>query len=108
MRCEQCKSESGLNVSFGFTAQSECCEKCHHLRSISKTFVFCNLKCFSDWFEKIQKTGIPCWGCNTTGFDYGFESNGVCILCNGEKYLNGSKMIGFAQSVGESIKNQLY
>lgn len=99
MRCEECRNDSNLNVSFEFTAQSECCDRCHHLRSISKTFVFCNLKCFAEWFEKVKDSGIPCWDCNTTGFASGFESNGVCTICDGKKYLKESKMIGFAQSI---------
>jgi hypothetical protein len=95
--CDHCGNESNLNVSFTFTAQSECCEKCHHLRSTSKTFHFCDIECFTLWFDKVKGTGIPCWDCRGTGFSSGFESNGICTLCDGKKYLKESKMVGFAQ-----------
>jgi RecJ-like exonuclease len=91
-----------LSVSFKFTAQTECCDKCHKTSDDSAEFFFCNLKCFSKWFETVEKRGVPCWDCHTTGFAYGFKVNGKCSLCNGKKYLKESKMVGFADIKGVS------
>lgn len=98
--CSQCGNESNLAVSFKFTALVECCEKCYKTRDDSNKFFFCNLKCFSKWFKSVEKKGVPCWYCGTTGYTAGFKQNGRCTLCHGKKYLKESKMVGFTDIKG--------
>lgn len=87
LTCDNCGKWTGLSVTFVFEYSSKGCDKCHQWKYEKWQFYFCDLKCFFEWLEKnkVKERGVPCRDCRWTGYKGGFESNGTCPTCNGEK-----------------------
>lgn len=89
--CENCGSHS-INIEFSFDYSDIQCKECHHSRYEKWKYWFCGLKCFFTWAQKneVEEKGLPCRSClgnngEPTGWAHGFESNGVCDICDGSK-----------------------
>lgn len=84
--CTQCKKQS-IRVHLEIRYKTTVCDHCHHLETSNISFHFCDLKCLSTWLQqnKIVEDGIDCPSCHGTGFAFGYESNGICLECDGKK-----------------------
>lgn len=102
IECNDCGKTGTFKIEIKVTPEQHSCEKCHKISVTSWTLFFCDMTCFSNWMNKndIFKNGFPCIRCSATGFSYGFETNGKCELCNGNKYV---KLEGSNNSPNEPI-----
>ena len=82
--CSTCDKDGLLPVEFKFTVEARSCGECHRINTKEFKFFFCDVGCFSAWFEDVLKKGVPCQDCRETGFMAGFESNGQCETCGGK------------------------
>jgi hypothetical protein len=62
------------------------CDSCGNLDSEKWSWHFCSLKCLYEW-QKTNDGMLPCAACHQTGWDFGFQENGVCTTCGGVKYI---------------------
>jgi hypothetical protein len=95
--CTNCGSGS-IGIQFTFDYEMRYCGECHHSNFDKWSYWFCGLECFFDWLKKneVEEKGLPCRSCcrcggdgegGPTGFSGGFESNGICQVCDGTKRL---------------------
>ena len=98
IHCNECNKTGMFDIQFKFVLESHSCEKCSHHKFDEWSYYFCNIPCLMSWLEKneIEEKGFPCKDCRdrdgiSTGWRWGFESNGVCDTCNGEKRVKGHR-----------------
>ena len=93
IHCNWCGKEGWHQVEFTFQHMAESCKECHHIRTQEWKFWFCDQECFFNWakHQEIAEKGIPCQDCHETGWAFGFEQNGKCDTCNGEKRVKKRK-----------------
>jgi hypothetical protein len=99
VHCDGCNKSGMFDISFKFILESHLCEKCRHHTAEEWDYNFCNIACLMDWLRKnkIEEEGFPCRACHNmegkpTGFAWGFEANGVCKTCNGDKRVKGHRL----------------
>ena len=92
LKCTNCEKSERLPVILTVMYEVNECDKCHYHRESAWKYYFCNLTCQMDWLVSlnIRVGGVPCRMCVDTkdvptGFAFGYESNGVCKTCNGNK-----------------------
>lgn len=85
--CDHCGSQDDLCIEFKLTVESKSCAACHTINSNTWSFHFCGIACFQEWFHKVEKTGIPCKDCHSTGYMFGIKVNGNCTTCKGKKFI---------------------
>jgi len=85
--CTQCGNQDNLCIEFKFTVESKSCSECHNIQSNVWSFHFCNIACFTKWFDEVKEKGISCQDCRGTGNQFGFKANGICTVCKGKKFV---------------------
>ena len=99
VRCAQCNKTGLFELQLKFNYWRVACEHCHDSKEYDWLYHFCNISCMFTWLEQneIASKGFPCRDCHGTGFAYGFESNGTCKICEGNKRIK-ERLSLFAQS----------
>lgn len=88
IKCDNC-NESGLfKLTLNFEYEYKFCKECHHNEFSTWHYYFCNMICMTKWLND-NKKGFPCKNCKGTGFWCGYEVNGVCGTCKGDKIVHG-------------------
>ena len=93
VHCDNCRKSGQFDLSITFEFVTNHCDKCYHSESTRWRFNFCTHSCMFSWLHKneIEEKGFHCQSCinyengESTGWLGGFESNGPCHVCNGEK-----------------------
>lgn len=85
VRCANCSRSGTFKINLVVTYESKNCECCHRLERKTWDYHFCNLSCQMEWIEQkeIVTKGLECQNCRSTGFAFGYESNGICQTCDG-------------------------
>lgn len=99
IHCDACNKSGMFDIHFKFMLESRLCEKCHHHSGTDWDYYFCNIACLMNWLKnnEIADKGFPCRDCCdmkgvSTGFRYGFESNGTCDTCKGTMRVQSHKL----------------
>lgn len=91
--CYNCDNGNNLSFSIDFTYRIRNCNGCHHTSFDKWTYHFCNVNCFFEWADEhhVRERGIPCQSCSNSGqHPSGFDLNGPCPSCNGERYVQAT------------------
>lgn len=89
IQCSNCNKSGTLPLKITYTYKLNSCNECHRNEEAKWKYWFCDLECQSRWWSenRIEIEGFPCRSCLrggvSTGFSFGFESNGACEVCNG-------------------------
>ena len=77
--CTYCKKESMLAIEFRFLSQVFHCIHCKETKDDEWVYHFCNIDCFTKWFEEneITQKGVPCKDCGS------YRLQGECKRCGG-------------------------
>ena len=81
-------NESGpLPVVLRFDYSMRSCTACNAHNHQHLLLSFCSIKCLQQYLEKneIEEKGFLCKSCKSTGFAFGYETNGPCEVCKGQK-----------------------
>lgn len=95
--CRGCGKAGEFDVKVTFTTGRKGCGSCGHQKQNEWTFHFCILNCMIEWMTRNQvaERGFPCGDCvdyrtgESSGYAHGFEENGRCATCKGEKTVRG-------------------
>jgi hypothetical protein len=89
IHCTNCNKTGTMSTHLYFNYLVKNCNCCYRIETFHWNYYFCNMQCMFEWLKKyeIEKNGFPCQSCKSTGFDYGFELNGICHVCNGNKVI---------------------
>lgn len=85
IRCSFCGGTGSFPLLLRYSSREFSCVHCRTIKERSSDSYFCNLECMFNWIKevKVEERGLPCRRCNGTGFNWGFEQNGVCEECKG-------------------------
>lgn len=92
IECSNCHSQGVFPIEYTLTIGIDSCSKCNHVKPKVWTYYFCCNKCFAEWYAK-NKDYVECKNCNGTGWDNGFQQNGMCKLCKGSKIIENGKAL---------------
>lgn len=99
IRCDHCDKSGMFDFELKFHIESHLCEKCSHHTMTAWDYYFCNITCLMKWLKdnQIEEKGLHCRDCRdmngqSTGFRWGFESNGTCDTCKGSKRVKTHKL----------------
>jgi hypothetical protein len=98
IHCNGCGSRGMFFVTITLDYQITNCPCCHDIKEQKRSYYFCTADCMSKWldYHKVAEAGFPCPACMdhskgiSTGFAFGFESNGPCRVCKGTAKLKES------------------
>lgn len=84
VKCSACNQDAaGISVEITFGHKQ--CSECFNVSSEAWRYSFCSMRCFGNWAEETRGGDLPCQECNYTGFQFGHQHNGKCLLCKGKK-----------------------
>lgn len=95
LKCSYCQGEANLDLHLTFTYQKPFCNHCNDFKIKQWHYYFCSIACLLNFLNVAKSQGInnfslPCRSClngagEPTGFNFGFEQNGICNICHGNK-----------------------
>lgn len=88
IQCAACGSDGHFPVQLKIEYRQKRCGHCNHVRYHGYDYHFCATDCLNNWIAEHSQNGVlfvPCQPCNATGFAFGFEENGPCANCEGQK-----------------------